>query len=273
MVDLTGQKFGRLTVMKMVTDYTKFSDKRKDMWECKCECGLASSEMPIVVRGTYLRNGHTKSCGCLKKEANAKHGKSGTRIYRIWNKMKSRCYSQNEKCYKDYGGRGIEVCKEWLDDFNAFYDWAISHGYTDELSIDRIDVNDNYTPQNCRWATRKEQSNNLRRNHIITFGNEKKTVSEWCEVTGLKYETIIARERMGWCTEDILFKPKNKPPKTAVKVHCTELNTATSTLKSMQLLLVEKGYTTNTSSGKLCELLKQSPDGKCKYLGLHFEIV
>lgn len=155
-LDISGKKFGRLTVL----EYAFTNKSRKSMWKCKCECGNE-----IVVSGSHLVNGHTQSCGCLFVETlpNKKHGMRKTRLYRIWLGMKSRCFIQSVPCFKHYGGRGITVCDEWKDNFQAFYDWAMSHGYSDDLSIDRIDVDGNYCPENCRWATWSEQRRNQRK--------------------------------------------------------------------------------------------------------------
>ena len=159
LIDLTGKKFGRLTVV----GYSHKDSHGACYWECVCKCGS-----PLIVRGQNLRSGHTQSCGCLQKErvavANMTHGLKGTRLYRIWIDMKGRCYNPKATCHKDYGGRGITVCDEWKDNFQAFYDWAMPNGYRDDLSIDRIDVNGNYEPSNCRWATASEQQKNKRKN-------------------------------------------------------------------------------------------------------------
>ena len=140
-IDLTGQKFGRLFAIKLIG-----RKKRHTYWQCKCDCGEE-----LIVNSNNLRNGHTKSCGCLRKETTRQshltHGlgdrkkiRSGNRLYRCWDSMKQRCLNQNTKSYKHYGGRGITICEEWQDNFEPFMNWALSHGYRDDLTIDRIDV-------------------------------------------------------------------------------------------------------------------------------------
>ena len=130
-----------------------------------------------------------------KKEKNHRHKMSGTRIYLEWQGMKARCYNKSDARYADWGGRGITVCDQWKNSFEAFYEWAMENGYQKELSIDRIDNNGNYCPENCRWATPKEQSRNRRSNVNITIGNSTRTLTEWCEIFHVDYANVSAKYR------------------------------------------------------------------------------
>lgn len=134
-----------------------------------------------------------------------RHGKSSTRLYRTWTRMKTRCYNKKFQHYKSYGGRGIKVCDEWLHDFMAFYNWAVSHGYNDNLTIDRIDVNGDYEPNNCRWLTNEEQQNNKRNNIHLTYKGKTQTISQWANELGIKRDLIWSRYQRGYIDTACLF--------------------------------------------------------------------
>ena len=187
--ELSGQKFGKLTVIKRAGN----TEYGQPLWECKCDCGNTT-----FVCGQHLREQRVKSCGCYIKEIVTKHGMSQTRLYRIWSNMKIRCENPKRRDYKHYGQRGVNVCNAWSD-FLTFYEWAINNGYKDGLTLDRIDVNGNYEPSNCRWATVKEQSNNRTNNHLITYDGETKTIAQWAEERNINHDTLYSRiNRMNW---------------------------------------------------------------------------
>lgn len=204
-LDLTGQRFGRLVVEARDLSY-----KKAAYWICKCDCGGSTT-----VQSTHLRSGATQSCGCLNSENVRKrrtsHGSSRSKLYRTWCSMKDRCYREKNKHYENYGGRGITVCQEWKESFEAFETWAMANGYRDDLTIERIDVNGNYEPSNCKWATNKEQQNNRRNNHFLTYDGKTQTIAQWAEETGLDWMVIYDRFRNGWPVERILTEPLNNP--------------------------------------------------------------
>jgi len=201
--DLSGQQFGRLTVL----EYAGTSSNKHSLYLCKCECGNEK-----IIHGTSLTQGKTKSCGCLHREETSKlmttHGltKEHRRICAAWSNMKDRCNNPANKFYSDYGGRGIIVCNEWEEDVVKFVEWALANGYNDKLTIDRIDNDGNYEPGNCKWSTPKEQNRNMRRNLKITVDGETKIVTDWAETCGISVPALAARYRKGE-RGDILSRP------------------------------------------------------------------
>lgn len=208
LIDLAGQRFNRLTVIKRAENKIK---GRGAYWLCQCDCGRK-----VVVRGSALKTS-TKSCGCLHSEMSrqrvlkrSKHNMAYTRLYKIWVGIKTRCYNIKCKIYKYYGGKGIQICEEWKNDFLAFYNWAILNGYDDSLSIDRIDNNDDYNPSNCRWSTDIEQANNKTDNRYIKIGSESHTLSEWCKIKNISRTAVYKRMQNGMSAEEALNKNKRK---------------------------------------------------------------
>lgn len=198
LIDLTGKRFGRL----LVISYAGNNARGKALWNCICDCG-----QKYVALGESLRRGDTQSCGCYHRERSAKchtiHGGCGTRIFTIWRSMKARCERPSCIEYKRYGARGIKVCSEWQD-FTVFRAWAYANGYKDNLSIDRIDSNGNYEPQNCRWSTVLEQARN-KRNNIMWRG---KALTAWCDELGRDVSTVRQRiTKLGWDFEKAIMTP------------------------------------------------------------------
>lgn len=203
-IDLTGQRFGRLVVIEETKPFYS-SGRKRMMWLCKCDCGNV-----LAVRGENLRCKNTMSCGCYKKErtreSNTKHGLTNSRIYYIWNSMLERCNHPSCRSYKYYGDRGIKVCKQWRK-FEPFYEWAMSNGYREDLTIDRIDVNGNYEPSNCRWVDLYTQGRNKRNNRLVTIDGITHCLSQWMEIKGINKKTVYSRLNRGWSIEDALNIP------------------------------------------------------------------
>lgn len=201
--DLTGQRFGRLVVMRRAQNVARESGRSLVMWECLCDCGNTAYVTP-----DNLKRGAQVSCGCYSKERNSAlrttHGLSNTRLYGIWLAMRRRCHLATDSAYHEYGARGIVVCDDWNRSFEAFKSWAMTHGYSDNLSIDRIDNNGNYTPDNCRWVDCVAQANNRRSNRILTHNGESHTVTEWARILGKNPKTLFTRLYSGDSVEQIL---------------------------------------------------------------------
>lgn len=211
-IDLTNQRFGRLVAIEIVG----FNKRNRPIWRCKCDCGNY-----YEVIADSLRSGNTTSCGCYHKELVSKlgkrtiqyntkrtHGKSRTRLHHIWKHMRQRCINPNDKDYGDYGERGITLCDEWFNDFESFYNWAMENGYEENLTIDRINVDEGYSPDNCRWVTWKEQQRNKRNNYYVDYNGEKISISELAEKIGIKYTTLYQRlEKLHWSLEKAISTP------------------------------------------------------------------
>lgn len=214
---MIGKKFNRLTIEEFVKEEKrpyKNAGGYDYYYKCKCDC-----ENYIITTLKELRREHKKSCGCLKSE-NSKNmimkfciTKNGEtvgkykRLYHIWNGMKERCYNQNCKEYKYYGKNGISICEDWKD-YESFKIWSLDNGYNDLLTIDRIDVNGNYEPSNCRWVTMKEQCNNKSTNKYIEYQGKTQTLAQWCEELDLNYDRVLARlNRCNWTVEQAFELP------------------------------------------------------------------
>lgn len=196
-LDLTRKTFGRLTVLHRVGS----SPLGKTVWSCRCECGEE-----LVVVGSNLTSGNTESCGCLHLDTITRHGGYETSEYRIWDGMKGRCLNPDNDAYGDYGGRGIRVCDRWRDSFAAFLE-DVGPRPSPLHSLDRIDVNGHYEPNNVRWATHKVQQRNRRNNRMVTFRGETRCLSEWAEIVGIDERTLFGRLRAGWEIERAMTEP------------------------------------------------------------------
>ena len=206
-INLVGQKFGRLTVIDEASD-SRHEKNRHVKWLCECECGNL-----VSVQSNSLHNGTTLSCGCYHSdrviETHTKHGLCYDRINRIYKAMHQRCENPKAFRYDRYGGRGIKVCDEWSGEkgFENFYAWSSQNGYSEDLSIDRIDNNKGYSPNNCRWVDHETQDNNKSTNHYVTYNGETKTLSQWGRAMGLKKSTIQGRLHRGWNEIDAITIP------------------------------------------------------------------
>lgn len=211
-----GERYGKLTIIKEVEPRIKHNGKIERMFLCRCDCGEE-----IITPLALMRQGHKQSCGCnraLVKPISPKPSyqpslrKDNPRLYRIWNGMRDRCYNKNHTNFYLYGARGIVINDEWLY-FENFYKWAMSNGYTDQLTIDRIDTNGNYEPNNCRWVDMLTQGNNRRNNTRITYQGETKTLSEWCREKEISVSVVVGRIKNGWETEDLFLPVRNRKVK------------------------------------------------------------
>lgn len=198
-VEMIGRRFGRWEVLREAEVRYK---NGAICYHCRCDCGTER-----IVNGERLRNGDSTSCGCYNREIITKpDAVYKERLYHVWNSMKNRCRCAKDKAYKNYGGRGIRVCDEWMHDYKAFKEWAYSHGYTDGLWLDRIDNNRDYSPENCRWATTKEQARNKRTTVLVEYNGQTMCIADAAEDSGINVATIRRRMELGWPKEK-LFAP------------------------------------------------------------------
>lgn len=204
-LDLTGQTFGWLTTIEI--DHTTHG---MPYWRCRCICGNET-----IVARTHLRSGNTVSCGCYCKKVLAHKIPDDERFASVesrplrstWATMRSRCNNPNATGFRFYGARGIRCCPEW-DSYDIFYDWAMSHGWKEGLTLDRIDFNGDYCPENCRWVSRKEQANNTRANHWIEYNGVKHNIKQWSELTGIPTSSIQYRLKQGYPLDIVFSKEK-----------------------------------------------------------------
>ena len=204
LLDITGKRFGRLTVLNREGSNLE----GRAMWKCKCDCGSEK-----IILGKSLRVGLTKSCGCIVNELRNERTRNkykGTKLHNSWRAMKGRCMDKNNERYSNYGGRGIVVCDEWRNSFENFRKWALENGYSYGLTIDRIDNDGNYEPNNCRWATSEEQANNKRDNHLIKCKGETKTLIQWADSLNINYSTLFSRLSSGWSIEKAFTTPASR---------------------------------------------------------------
>lgn len=196
-----GKKVGKITIVEYLGKIKKEKGDNHRFWLGKCECGKN-----IYLRQTDILKETRKSCPKCNRSS-YKHGMTNTRLFHIWQNMRGRCYCKTNYDYKDYGNRGIKICDEWEYEFLNFYNWAINNGYSDELTLDRIDNEKDYCPENCRWSTAKFQSNHKTNNVYYTFKRKTQTSKQWCDEYGISQTTFIDRLKRGWTLEQALTIP------------------------------------------------------------------
>lgn len=192
---LTGERYGRFCVLEQADDYITPTGKRRTQWLCQCDCGKQ-----FIAETTNILKGNTKSCGCFARERSVQssitHGGRYSRLYSIWSNIVTRCYNHNASNYKNYGGRGIAMCEEWRDSFESFRSWANENGYSDMSTIDRINNELGYSPDNCRWATPSTQAKNRRSTVAVTVDGVTMTLSEWADTLGYSRSIFHSRAKL-----------------------------------------------------------------------------
>lgn len=230
--NLQGKRFGKIQVIEFA-----YRKNNSVYWKCKCDCG---NELVIVAQS--LISGRTKACFSC---SHTKHGLTKSRLYMVWAIIKERCYNKKAPNFFDYGGRGITMCDGWKNDFMAFHDWAMANGYKEEVlpngknkwTIDRVDVNGNYEPTNCRWVTRQEQNFNKRNSRFLEFEGKKKHLFEWAKEYNIEFSALLYRLQCGMSIKEALTKPINKKrSKEEVKnLHSLVLNDICNGIKLLDI--------------------------------------
>lgn len=214
-----GQKFGMLRITSVGNPANRWDGRNRATLNWACDCGKTGNTAAYEII-----SGHSTSCGCYRyirvRQKNTKHGQSYNPIYQVWAGMVERCRNPNCIGYYNYGGRGIKVCDEWINNSSAFIKWALENGYSPGLELDREDNNGDYSPKNCRFVTRLQNSRNKRTSHFIEYKGQRKTISEWCEILSLGYSIIFRRLQRGWTVELALGKPENYKLKNIERVAC-----------------------------------------------------
>lgn len=217
--DLAGKRFGRLKCIKIAKKRFKGERIR---WVCECSCGNS-----VEIFSENLLSGNTKSCGCLSHERIASHGMSNSRIYQLWSQMKQRCNNENNLHYKNYGGRGIKLCDDWIS-FKSFYDWAILNGYGDRLTIERLDNDKGYSSDNCTFVTKSEQSKNRRVNYRVNINGSVMCLYDACKHLNIDYSLVQNRiKNLNWPVDKALYTPRKKKTRcnsTVIKYKGMSLN-------------------------------------------------
>lgn len=198
---ILGNTYGDFVPKSKCTHISKNGRKR---YKYVCDCNACGGKHVKYAQQLYHSN------KCRLHGSHFKHGMSNTKIYNVWYAMKQRCYYTKDTNYKHYGGRGITVYDEWRYNFKAFYDWSMANGYQDDLTIDRIDVNGNYTPENCRWVDLKTQANNKRTNVYFTYNGITKTIKQWSEIFNISYKTVTTRMYRGYPLAECLGLTEHK---------------------------------------------------------------
>lgn len=241
--DLTGKRFGRWTVLGEAGRACGGI-----LWKCRCDCGTVRDVM-----AQSLTKGTSTSCGCYNKEVITTHGKTKDDLHHVWENLKDRCLNPNSSVWSLYGGRGITVCDEWKDNYEAFDEWARANGYEKGLSLDRIDNDGNYEPTNCRWATAKEQCRNRSNNRILTIDGKSHCVSEWAEIVGMNPSTIVTRLRRGWTDKEAVYGREKVINRESYRNRATN---RLLTYKGETHCVIEwaelLGINANTIRGRLC---------------------